>query len=207
MLLTIILLPLITALILYLIPSHCATLLKRTGLCCSLLTFIFSIIILSIYDTTKNQFQLCQTISWATFSSSSFTLGLDGLSLLLILLTAFLIPICCLLSWNYTVEKNIKNYNISLMLLESILFVIFSSLNLVVFYIAFEAVLIPMYYIIGFYGSKNRKVRASYMIFLYTLVSSLFMFLSIIYFSCFYGTTDYLLLKETRLDPMVEKLC
>ena len=91
--------------------------------------------------------------------------------------------------------------------LESILFAVFSSLDLLIFYILFEAVLIPMYLLIGFYGSRERRIRSSYMLFLYTLVSSIIFFVSILYIYFKFGTTDYLVLKTIQLDPFAEKLC
>jgi proton-translocating NADH-quinone oxidoreductase chain M len=76
-----------------------------------------------------------------------------------------------------------------------------------VFYILFEAVLIPMYLIIGFYGSRERRIRSSYMLFLYTLISSIIMFISILFIFFKFGTTDYLILKTVQFDPLSEKLC
>lgn len=75
------------------------------------------------------------------------------------------------------------------------------------FYILFEAVLIPMYFIIGFYGSRQRRIRSSYMLFLYTLISSIIMFVSILFIFFNYGTTDYLILRTVEFEPFSEKLC
>lgn len=91
--------------------------------------------------------------------------------------------------------------------LESILIGVFSSLDLFYFYVFFEAVLIPMYFIVGIYGSRGRKVRASYMLFLYTLVSSLFMFLAIIFLYLASGTTNFLILHCIKFDFFVENFC
>jgi NADH-quinone oxidoreductase subunit M len=135
------------------------------------------------------------------------TLGIDGLSLLLVLLTAFLIPICVLLSWNFSIEVNSKKYNIAFLVLESILFGVFTSLDIMLFYLLFEAVLIPMYFIIGVYGSRKRRIRASYLLFLYTLFSSIFMFLAILYIYFISGTTDYLVLKTIQLNDIAERCC
>jgi len=135
------------------------------------------------------------------------TLGVDGLSLLLVLLTAFLIPICILLSWNFSIEINAKKYNIAFLVLEAILFGVFTSLDIMLFYLFFEAVLIPMYFIIGVYGSRKRRIRASYLLFLYTLFSSIFMFLAILYIYFAAGTTDYLALKTMQLNDFPERCC
>lgn len=103
--------------------------------------------------------------------------------------------------------NNSKNYIIAFLLLESILFAVFSSLDIMLFYLLFEAVLIPMFLIVGFYGSRARKIRSAYMLFLYTLFSSLIMFLAILYIYFKFGSTDYLLLKTVVFDPVSEKLC
>lgn len=100
-----------------------------------------------------------------------------------------------------------KEYTFAFFFLEFILFLVFSSLDLMVFYIMFEAVLIPMYLVIGFYGSRERRIRSSYMLFLYTLISSIIMFVSILFIFFKYGTTDYILLKTIQFDPFSEKLC
>jgi|TARA_B100000683_G_scaffold168250_1_gene162205 NADH-quinone oxidoreductase subunit M len=103
--------------------------------------------------------------------------------------------------------NNSKDYIIAFLLLESILFAVFSSLDVMLFYLLFEAVLIPMFLIIGFYGSRGRKIRSAYMLFLYTLVSSLVMFLAILYIYFKFGTTDYIVLKTVVFDTLSERLC
>jgi NADH-quinone oxidoreductase subunit M len=103
--------------------------------------------------------------------------------------------------------NNTKDYVIAFLLLESILFAVFSSLDIMLFYLLFEAVLIPMFLIVGFYGSRGRKIRSAYMLFLYTLVSSLLMFLAILYIYFKFGSTDYLVLKTIVFDSTSEKLC
>lgn len=115
--------------------------------------------------------------------------------------------ICCLLSWNFSIEKNIKRYNIAFFILEFFLFIVFSSLNLLVFYLAFEAVLIPIYFVIGFYGSRTRRIRASYMLFFYTLFSSLLMFLALLYIFFIVGSLDYHTIRNFSLLPFTEKIC
>ena len=92
-------------------------------------------------------------------------------------------------------------------LLESILFGVFCSVDILVFYLFFEAVLIPMFIILGIFGSRERRVRASYLLFLYTLFSSIFMFLAILFIYYITGTTQYILLKNLQFDGTEEKLC
>lgn len=146
-------------------------------------------------------------MTWLPFSNIGMSFGLDGFSLLLVLLTGFLTPICLLLSWNFSVESNLKQFNIAFLVLESILFGVFCSLDILVFYVFFEAVLIPMYFVIGVFGSKKRRVRASYLLFLYTLFSSMFMFIAILMIYLSFGTTDYQTLKTVQFDPFFERFC
>jgi NADH-quinone oxidoreductase subunit M len=102
---------------------------------------------------------------------------------------------------------NTKDYIIAFFLLQSILFAVFSSLDIMLFYLLFEAVLIPMFLIIGFFGSRGRKIRSAYMLFLYTLLSSLVMFLAILFIYFKFGTTDYLILKTVIFDIVSERFC
>lgn len=125
----------------------------------------------------------------------------------MIQLTAFLIPICVLLSWNFSVDRNLKIYLIALFSLEFILFGVFMTLDLLIFYILFEAVLIPMFIIVGIYGSKQRKSRAAYLLFLYTLTSSVFMLVALLYIYFSFNSLDLLVLKSKELPPFTEKLC
>jgi len=91
--------------------------------------------------------------------------------------------------------------------LEFILFGVFFSLDLMLFYVFFEAVLIPMYFIVGVFGSRSRRIRASYMLFLYTLLSSILMFTAILYLYFAFGTTDLITLKTAPIDSFAEKCC
>ena len=152
-------------------------------------------------------FQFVELNPWFSAININCIFGLDGLALIMIVLSAFLIPICIILCWNKSLVNNAKDYIIAFLLLESILFAVFSSLDIMLFYLLFEAVLIPMFLIIGFYGSRGRKIRSAYMLFLYTLFSSLIMFLAIIYIFFKFGTTDYLILKTIVFDPISEKFC
>jgi len=92
-------------------------------------------------------------------------------------------------------------------LLESILFGVFCSVDILIFYLFFEAVLIPMFIILGIFGSRERRVRAAYLLFLYTLFSSIFMFLAILFIYYKTGTTQYILLKNLQFDSIEEKFC
>jgi NADH:ubiquinone oxidoreductase subunit 4 (subunit M) len=198
---------LLGAVILFFTDKTNKSFVKNFSLFWSLLVFYLTIFLLILFDPTSIQFQLIEEISWLSFSNMNVTLGIDGLSLFMILLTGFLIPICVMLSWNPSIGNKAKEYNIAFFVLESILFGVFTSLDIMLFYLLFEAVLIPMYIVIGVYGSRERKIRASYLLFLYTLVSSIFMFVAILYIYFKTGTTDYQLLKNIQLDLYAERLC
>ena len=199
--------PLLGAVILFFTDKTNKSFVKNFSLFWSLLIFYLTIVLLILFDPSSTQFQLIEEISWLSFSNMNVTLGIDGLSLFMILLTGFLIPICVMLSWNPSIGNKAKEYNIAFFVLESILFGVFTSLDIMLFYLLFEAVLIPMYIVIGVYGSRERKIRASYLLFLYTLVSSIFMFVAILYIYFKTGTTDYQLLKTIQLDLYAERLC
>lgn len=174
------------------------------GLLVSLITFFLSLFLWFFFDNSTAKFQFIEHISWMPVNNIDIFLGIDGISLFFILLTTLLIPICILASWN-SVKKDISSYIIAFLILESFLILVFSVLDLLLFYICFESVLIPMFLVIGIWGSRERKIKAGYYFFLYTLFGSVFMLLGImvIYFQL--GTTNlYILLtssfsEETQL--------
>lgn len=207
MLFYIIILPLIGCCFLFFTPNNNKKFIKNFALIWSLLIFNLTFLLLIVYDPTSTQFQMLESKSWFNSLNINFNFGIDGLSLYMLLLTSFLTPICILLCWTKTIEQSAKNYAISFLLLESILFAVFSSLDLIVFYLAFETVLIPMFLIIGYYGSRERKIRSSYLLFLYTLISSILMFVSILFLYYKFGTTDYIMLKTIKFDIITERIC
>lgn len=153
------------------------------------LTFLFSLILWLKFDQGSPFFQFCKTFNWAPSLNFYYIIGLDGISLFFILLTTFLIMLCILVSWE-SVTLHIKEYLILFLFLEFLLIQVFSVLDLFLFYIYFESVLIPMFLIIGIWGSRKRKLRAAYQFFLYTLIGSLFMLIGLIYIYIIVGTTD-----------------
>jgi NADH-quinone oxidoreductase subunit M len=207
MLLTLNLLPALGALIISFIPGSSRKLIQRFSLFWSLTIFNLVVLLFFLFDPSNSWFQLSFESDWILSSNSFLSFGVDGLSLCMILLTAFLIPVCILLSWNDSVSSKSKEYVIAYLLMESFLFGIFTSLDILMFYLCFEAVLIPMFLIIGIYGSRQRRIRASYLLFLYTLLSSIFMFLAILYIYYKTGTTQYTLLKNIQLSCLEEQIC
>nr|AYR06582.1 NADH dehydrogenase subunit 4 [Lithothamnion sp.] len=171
------------------ISKYNVLLCKKIALYTSCLTFIFSLIIWLQFDQNSPFFQFCKTFNWFNSLNFYYTLGVDGISLFFILLTTFLILLCILASWE-SVIIYVKEYLLSFLILEFLLIQVFSVLDLFLFYFYFESVLIPMFLIIGIWGSRQRKIRAAYQFFLYTLVGSLLMLVALVLIYFTVGTTD-----------------
>jgi NADH-quinone oxidoreductase subunit M len=157
------------------------------ALATTVVTFIVSLFIWTGFDNSNAGFQFVEKAEWLN-SGISYHLGVDGISMLFVILTTFLMPFCVLASW-FSVEKRIKEYMIAFLLLETLMIGVFVSLDIVLFYVFFEAGLIPMFIIIGVWGGKDR-VYASYKFFLYTLLGSVLMLLAIMAMYWDAGTTD-----------------
>ncbi|MCM2292178.1 NADH-quinone oxidoreductase subunit M [Allorhizobium sp. BGMRC 0089] len=150
-------------------------------------TFVVSLFVWTGFDNANPGFQMVEQHAWLG-SGISYHLGVDGISMLFVVLTAFLMPFCVLASWT-SVQKRIKEYMIAFLILEVMMIGVFVSLDIVLFYVFFEAGLIPMFIIIGVWGGKDR-VYASYKFFLYTLLGSVLMLLAIMAMYWNAGTTD-----------------
>ena len=177
---------------------------KNFSIFMSFFIFLTSLPLWILFDKSTSNFQYLLEINWISQFNINLYLGIDGISLFFIILTTFLIPICMLISYE-TVTKNIKEYFILYFLLEFCLIISFSVLDVLIFYIFFESVLIPMFLIIGIWGSRERKIKASYLFFMYTLAGSLFMFIAIIHIFLTVGTTDYQLLYYSNFNFSYEK--
>ncbi|EDQ33411.1 proton-translocating NADH-quinone oxidoreductase, chain M [Hoeflea phototrophica DFL-43] len=150
-------------------------------------TFIMSLLIWANFDYADPGFQMVENIELAG-SGFSYAMGVDGISMLFVILTTFLMPLCILASWN-SVETRVREYMIAFLVLETMMIGVFCALDIVLFYIFFEAGLIPMFIIIGVWGGK-RRVYASFKFFLYTLAGSVLMLLAIMAMFWDAGTTD-----------------
>ena len=165
------------------------------SLATTVVTFIVSLFIWIGFDNSNPGFQMVEEHAWLG-TGISYHLGVDGISMLFVILTTFLMPFCVLASWE-TIQKRIKEYMISFLLLQVAMTGVFVSLDIVLFYVFFEATLIPMFIIIGVWGGKDR-VYASYKLFLYTLLGSVLMMLAIMAVYWNAGTTDIVeLLKHS----------
>jgi len=172
------------------IPKNNTSFIKNFALFISLSVFLYSLLLWINFDYSCAKFQFSTNFVWISCSNINFSFGLDGISLFFILLTTFIFPLCILSSY-VSVKKFIKEYFIAFLLLELILIITFSVVDILLFYIAFESILIPMFIIIGIWGSRERKIRAAYMFFMYTLFGSVLFLLAIIYIFNRVGTTDY----------------
>lgn len=160
---------------------------RNVALITTISTFLFSLSIWFNFDNSVAGFQMVEKVNWLG-NFMSYQMGVDGISMLFVILTTFLMPFCILASWE-SVNERVKEYMVAFLVLETFMIGVFCSLDLVLFYIFFEAGLIPMYLIIGVWGGK-RRVYASYKFFLYTLLGSVLMLLAMMAMYWNAGTTD-----------------
>ncbi len=187
-----ILLPLIGALAIFLFVRGGDEVSKRnarnTALWTTLLTFFVSLYLWFEFDTSTAEFQFVEKHVWFPDYNIHYYLGVDGISLFMILLTTFLLPICILASWSAITER-VREFMIAFLVLESFVIGVFSALDALLFYLFFEGMLIPMFLIIGIWGGNNR-VYAAYKFFLYTLIGSVLFLIAILYLYFSFGTLE-----------------
>lgn len=172
---------------------------KNAALFITLTTFILSLILWYNFDSYKSDYQFVEDNVWISGLNVRYHLGVDGISLFFVLLTTFLMPICILASWN-SIKVRVKDYLIIFLLLETFILGAFCSLDLLLFYVFFEATLIPMFLIIGIWGGTLR-VYAAFKFFLYTLTGSVLMLLAILYLYFELGTTSIPILTLYSFNP------
>lgn len=160
---------------------------KTIGLTTLVVNLIVSLVIFILFDFSQNQFQFVQ--EGHELNQYSIYLGVDGLSIYFVLLTTMIMPIALLSNWR-SIKENQISYVIIMLLLETLLLGVFLVLDIFLFYVFFESTLMPLFLLIGLFGSDN-KVRASLYLFLYTLFGSLFLLLAILTMSSLMGTTDF----------------
>lgn len=206
MLSTLILLPLIGAfVIMFAGKQDEANTARYIALFTTLVTFFASLLLWAGFDSSTAEFQFVEKASWFKDLGINFHLGIDGISLFMVLLTTFLMPFCILCSWQ-SITTRVRAFMVNFLVLEAFVIGVFSSLDVVMFYIFFEGMLIPMYLIIGIWGG-NRRIYASYKFFLYTLAGSVLFLVAIIYLYLQFGTTDIpaLMAKSPTLGLAVQK--
>src|SRR3972149_6962850 len=179
--------PLVGVLILFLIPSDRKDALRWTALGVSLVTFGISIWVLTMFNASNPDLQLVAQYDWITVAgwNIQYYLGVDGLSILLVLLTTFLTPISILSTWT-AVEERVKDFMIFFLLLEVGMTGVFLAQDLFLFYIFWEFTLVPMYFLIGIWGGP-RRIYAAIKFFLYTMAGSILMLLAILWLGIYGG--------------------
>jgi NADH-quinone oxidoreductase subunit M len=166
---------------------------RNVALLVTVFTFVLSLFIWRNFDNSTSDFQMVEKMDWLG-SGISYHLGVDGISMLFVILTTFLMPLCVLASWT-SIQTRLRDYMIAFLILETLMIGVFVALDIVLFYVFFEAGLIPRFIIIGVWGGK-RRVYASFKFFLYTLLVSVLMLLAIMAMYWQAGTTDMTKLLE-----------
>ena len=190
----------VTLLVLFFVPKTNINLIRLISLFSSGLVLIFSCVLLVQFNCNSYFFQNVVTFPvGSSLINLCFSFGLDGISILFFVLTSFLIFLCILFIWN---DNLFKEYALNLLFIELLLLLVFSVLDLFLFYIFFESILIPMFILIGVWGSRERKIRAVYLLFFYTLFGSLLMLIGILYIYSIAGTLnlEYLLAYPFTFD-------
>src|SRR5215203_5418369 len=172
---------------------------RSAALLTSLATFLVSLVLWVRFDPTKAAFQFEEKLDWVPALGIGYHMGVDGISLFFVLLATLLTPICILASWE-SVHVRVKEYMVAFLVLETFMVGMFCALDLALFYVFFEGVLIPMFLIIGVWGGP-RRVYAAFTFFLYTLLGSVLMLLAIIAIYWQLGTTDLVVAMERLQLP------
>lgn len=170
---------------------------RYVALWTSLITFALSLFLWFDFERGTAEFQFVERIEWMPSFGIAYKVGVDGISVLFVLLSTLLTPICVLASWE-SITRRVKEYMIAFLVLETMMVGMFCALDFITFYIFFEAVLIPMFLIIGVWGGQ-RRVYAAFKFFLYTLAGSVLMLLAILAIYLEAGTTDIATLLTSRI--------
>ncbi|MAG97781.1 MAG: NADH-quinone oxidoreductase subunit M [Alphaproteobacteria bacterium] len=175
---------------------------RNVALWTTLITFVVSLLLWTGFDNSTAAFQFVEKKAWIS-DGIAYHLGVDGISMLFVILTTFLMPLCILASWR-AIETRVKEYMVAFLVLETMMIGVFCALDFVVFYLFFEGGLIPMFLIIGIWGGP-RRVYATFKFFLYTLLGSVLMLLAILFMYLQVGTTDIPTLMNAGFDPMWQR--
>ena len=176
---------------------------KYVALFTSVVNFLLSIYLWFLFDPSISNFQFVEDRDWL-LGLVNYKVGIDGISILFIILTTFITPLC-IISVNNTIKTRLRDFLIAILIMESFMIGVFCSLDLIVFYLFFEAGLIPMFLIIGIWGGPKR-VYSAFKFFLYTLLGSVLMLVAIISIYWIAGTTDVIQLYEIGIDAKYQNL-
>lgn len=194
--------PLVGSLVVLAIPSYRVRRVKQVALTVSLIAFFLSVLMWLIFDIGTTGYQI---VTYAEPGFAHFNLGVDAISLYFVLLTSVLTPICLLASWD-NVGHNVKFYFVAQLIIAGVLIAVFLVLDLLLFYIAFETVLVPLFLVVGLWGGSPTRIRSALLLFLYTLAGSLFILLSVIAIYAHTGTTDLTILASIDIAPDAQRL-
>ncbi|MFY9740558.1 MAG: NADH-quinone oxidoreductase subunit M [Candidatus Sulfotelmatobacter sp.] len=194
--------PLAGALLLILLPRRDRDI-RFIALFFSLATFLLSLHLPVYFHRGQNGFQYQIDRQWISTPNIHYHMGMDGISLWLVLLTTFLTPLCVLISWT-SIHDRVKEFFILLLILETALIGVFTSLDLFLFYFFWEATLIPMALLIGMFGHE-RKVYAAVKFFMYTMIASMFMLAAILWLYAHTGTFDFVTIRDQIASGAVAK--
>jgi NADH-quinone oxidoreductase subunit M len=173
---------------------------KWIALATTLATLALSVLLVARFDPAVAGFQFVEDFAW--FGGLHYRMGVDGISVLFILLTAFLMPLCIAASWR-SIEHRLTEYMVCFLVLETLVIGVFGALDLILFYIFFEFGLVPMFLIIGIWGGK-RRLYAAYKFFLYTLLGSVLMLAAVLAMIGIAGTSSIPDLMSFKFDPAVQ---
>jgi len=176
---------------------------KRVALGTTLINFVLSIVLWGEFDSSTSEYQFTQEFNQVNFCH--LHIGVDGISLYFVLLTTFITPICILSNWD-NIKQQLKYFLMCFLVLETLLIAVFVVLDILLFYVFFESVLIPLFLIVGIWGGSATRVRAAFLLFLYTLFGSLFMLLAflVIYYNV--GSTDFQVVSLSEINLESQKL-
>lgn len=176
---------------------------KRVALGTTLINFVLSIVLWGEFDSSTSEYQFTQEFNQVNFCH--LHIGVDGISLYFVLLTTFITPICILSNWD-NIKEQLKYFLMCFLVLETLLIAVFVVLDILLFYVFFESVLIPLFLIVGIWGGSATRVRAAFLLFLYTLFGSLFMLLAflVIYYNV--GSTDFQVVSLSEINLESQKL-
>ena len=176
---------------------------KYVALFTSLVNFFLSIYLWILFDSSTSEFQFVEDRIWIE-NFINYKVGVDGISILFVVLTTFITPLC-IISVNNSIQMRLREFLIAVLVMESFMIGVFCSLDLVIFYLFFEAGLIPMFLIIGIWGGA-RRVYSAFKFFLYTLLGSVLMLVAIISIYWISGTTDVDKLYQIGIDPKYQTI-
>ncbi len=167
------------------------------------ITFLLSLLIWGTFDPTRADFQLVEKVEWFAGFDINYHVGIDGISLFLVLLSTLITLVCVVVSWE-SIQVRVKEYMVAFLVMETFMVGVFCALDLVLFYLFFEGILIPMFLIIGIWGGP-RRIYSAFKFFLYTLAGSVLFLVAILVMYLEAGTTDIPTMMTAGFDPMLQR--